>query len=122
MPTIIYTAHGFYFHEGMSLKTYKFYFNIEKFIGKYFTDYIFTQSKEDYHTAIKITFKKSKQSNYLHISNGIDIDNQFNFELINKDNLTNIKQELEIKDGDIVVTFIGRLVKRKRNIRSFRFI
>ena len=113
VPTIIYTAHGFYFHEGMSLKTYKFYFNIEKFIGKYFTDYIFTQSKEDYHTAIKITFKKSKQSNYLHISNGIDIDNQFNFELINKDNLTNIKQELEIKDGDIVVTFIGRLVKEK---------
>ncbi|WP_200670388.1 glycosyltransferase, partial [Staphylococcus arlettae] len=37
VPTIIYTAHGFYFHEGMSLKTYKFYFNIEKFIGKYFT-------------------------------------------------------------------------------------
>ena len=92
VPTIIYTAHGFYFHEDMSLKAYKFYFNIEKFIGKYFTDYIFTQSEEDYDTAVKITFKKSKQNNYLHISNGIDIDNQFNFELINKDNLTNLKR------------------------------
>lgn len=114
VPTIIYTAHGFYFHEGMSLKAYKFYFNIEKFIGKYFTDYIFTQSEEDYHTAVKNNFlKKSKQNNYLHISNGIDIDNQFNFELINKDNLTNLKKELKIEADDIVVTFIGRLVKEK---------
>src|SRR5699024_7758686 len=106
--------HGFYFHEGMSLKAYNFYFNIEKFIGKYFTDYIFTQSEEDYHTAVKNNFlKKSKQNNYLHISNGIDIDNQFNFELINKDNLTNLKKELKIEADDIVVTFIGRLVKEK---------
>src|SRR5699024_2714057 len=114
VPTIIYTAHGFYFHEGMSLKAYKFYFNIEKFIGKYFNDYIFTQSEEDYHTSVKNNFlKKTKQNNYLHISNGIDIDNQFNFELINKDNLTNLKKELKIEADDIVVTFIGRLVKEK---------
>lgn len=114
VPTIIYTAHGFYFHDGMPLKAYNFYFNIEKFIGKYFTDYIFTQSEEDYNIAVQNKFLKSyKKNNYLHISNGIDVNNQFNIELINKDNLTNIKKELEIETSDIVVTFIGRLVKEK---------
>ncbi|WP_436862371.1 glycosyltransferase family 4 protein [Staphylococcus caeli] len=114
VPTIIYTAHGFYFHEGMSLKTYKFYFNIEKLIGKYFTDYIFTQSEEDYNTAVQNNFlKNSKQNNYLHISNGIDIDRQFNIEFIDKDSVNAIKKELDINVNDIVVTFIGRLVKEK---------
>ncbi|RIL82370.1 glycosyltransferase family 1 protein, partial [Staphylococcus equorum] len=45
VPTIIYTAHGFYFHEEMPKKQYKLFFYIEKIIGKLFTDYIFTQSK-----------------------------------------------------------------------------
>ncbi|MDN6572191.1 MAG: glycosyltransferase, partial [Staphylococcus equorum] len=51
VPNIIYTAHGFYFHDGMSKKTYFIYFHIEKIIGKICTDYIFTQSREDYITA-----------------------------------------------------------------------
>lgn len=114
VPTIIYTAHGFYFHDGMSLKTYNFYFNIEKVIGKYFTDYIFTQSEEDYYTAVDNNFlKSSNKNNYLHISNGIDMDNQFNFELINQDIINSLKKDLGINDNDIVVTFIGRLVKEK---------
>ena len=51
VPTIIYTAHGFYFHDGMSKSQYRFYFIVEKLIGRYFTDYIFTQSEEDYQIA-----------------------------------------------------------------------
>ncbi|RIL27055.1 glycosyltransferase family 1 protein, partial [Staphylococcus equorum] len=70
VPKIIYTAHGFYFHEGMSSRKYKVYFNIEKYVGRYFTDYIFTQSEEDYNIAIENDFlKKKKSNNYFHISN-----------------------------------------------------
>src|SRR5699024_4290267 len=53
VPTIIYSAHGFYFHEGMPAKKYKLFFYIEKYIGRYFTDYIFTQSEEDFEVARK---------------------------------------------------------------------
>ncbi|ERH34499.1 hypothetical protein SEQU_10225 [Staphylococcus equorum UMC-CNS-924] len=114
VPTIIYTAHGFYFHEGMSLRKYQFYFNVEKLIGRYFTDYIFTQSEEDYHTAVQYKFlKASKKDNYLHISNGIDMDRQFNIELIDPGKTKQLKQKLNIKSNDIVVSFIGRLVKEK---------
>ncbi|WP_251518633.1 glycosyltransferase family 4 protein [Staphylococcus sp. HKU1] len=114
VPTIIYTAHGFYFHDGMSKSQYRFYFIVEKLIGRYFTDYIFTQSEEDYQIAKENQFLlESKKDNYLHISNGIDLDSKFNFDKMNKYNLDKLKKDLNIKDDDIVVSFIGRLVKEK---------
>ena len=112
VPTVIYTAHGFYFHEGMSEKQYKLFYNIEKYIGRYFTDYIFTQSQEDYELAVKGKFLKNK-NNYLWISNGIDLDNKFNIEKVDHASIEKIKNDLNIKEDDIVVSFIGRLVEEK---------
>ena len=40
----------------MNTVQYKVYFNIEKWIGKLATDYIFTQSVEDYEVAKRIIF------------------------------------------------------------------
>lgn len=114
VPKIIYTAHGFYFHDGMSKKNYTIFFYIEKIIGKYFTDYIFTQSKEDFDIAVNNNFlKKKKRNNYYHISNGIDLENQFNLLKINSSSLCTLKDNLNIQENDIVVTFIGRLVEEK---------
>ncbi|RXS20213.1 glycosyltransferase family 4 protein [Staphylococcus saprophyticus] len=114
VPKIIYTAHGFYFHDGMSKKKYTLFFYIEKFIGRYFTDYILTQSKEDFDIAVNNNFlKKKNNNNYYHISNGIDIDSQFNPLKIEEDNLNILKNNLKIKENDTVITFIGRLVEEK---------
>ena len=111
VPTVIYTAHGFYFHEGMSKLTYQTFYLIEKYIGKFFTDYIFTQSKEDFDLAINGKFLKN--NNYLHISNGIDLENQFNYYAIDDVRINKIKNELGIKDDEIVFSFLGRMVKEK---------
>lgn len=114
VPTIIYTAHGFYFHEGMSKKQYKLFFNIEKYIGRFFTDYIFTQSKEDFDVAVKNKFlSKKKHDHYYHISNGIDLGHAFNLKSIDDEKINQIKKDLGIQENDIVVSFIGRLVKEK---------
>nr|WP_263314149.1 glycosyltransferase family 4 protein [Mammaliicoccus sp. Marseille-Q6498] len=114
VPVVIYTAHGFYFHEGMSTKAYKIYFNIEKYIGRLFTDYIFTQSEEDFEVAKKNNFlSKNKKENYLHISNGIDVNNKFNYNQINTNHIKAIKEKHNITDSNIVVSFVGRLVKEK---------
>lgn len=114
VPTIIYTAHGFYFHEGMTNGEYKKYYLVEKYIGKLFTDYIFTQSEEDFEVAKKGHFlPKSKNNNYLHISNGIDLDDEFNINKINTNNISKIKEKHNIDESDIVVSFVGRLVKEK---------
>lgn len=114
VPVIIYTAHGFYFHEGMSEKQYKLFFNIEKYIGRFFTDYIFTQSFEDYELAKKHKFLKRKnKDNYLWISNGIDLEEKFNYDKINQEKINKLKEELKVSEDEIVVSFIGRLVEEK---------
>lgn len=114
VPVIIYTAHGFYFHDRMSKKQYNLFFNIEKYIGRYFTDYIFTQSYEDYELAKKHKFlSRQNRNNYLCISNGIDLENKFNFDNINNEKIIKLKDKLNIRDDEIVVSFIGRLVEEK---------
>ncbi|RIO10862.1 glycosyltransferase family 1 protein [Mammaliicoccus sciuri] len=112
VPTVIYSAHGFYFHEGMSIKKYKIFFYIEKYIGRYFTDYIFTQSEEDFEVAKVNNFLKNK-NNYVHISNGIDIDNKFNVDKFSESINIDLRNKYNVQENDIVVSFIGRLVKEK---------
>ncbi|MFA7744102.1 glycosyltransferase family 4 protein [Salinicoccus roseus] len=114
VSTIIYTAHGFYFHEGMSKKEYKTFFNIEKYMGKFFTDYIFTQSEEDYQLAKKNNFlKKHKKNNYVHISNGIDLKNRFNFNNYDVSVREKLLKEHNLPLKILVITFIGRMVREK---------
>lgn len=112
VPTVIYTAHGFYFHDDMNEKDYKFYFNIEKYMGRYFTDFIFTQSIEDHEIAKNNNFLKNK-SNHIHISNGIDLDKRFNYESLSPKVREDIRKLHSIDEEDLVVTFIGRLVEEK---------
>src|SRR5699024_7404119 len=92
VPAIIYTAHGFYFHENMSPKKYKFFYTIEKLCAKWCTDYIFKQSEEDGKLAIQ------------------DIFNSANME---KKRFDNYIKEFNIQENDVVVSFIGRFVREK---------
>lgn len=113
MKNIIYTAHGYYFHDEMSPKQYKFYYNIEKYSAKFMTDWLLLQSKEDYELSINDKFKSNDK--IIHLSNGVDIWNKFNLEVIpntTKD-IANTIPGLQIQKGDIVFSFIGRLVKEK---------
>lgn len=111
VPNIIYTAHGFYFHEGMGKIKYNIFFYIEKYIGRYFTDHIFTQSIEDFEVAKKNNFLKN--NNYLHISNGVDLKKKFNPKFIEKKAGNKIINKNNFQENDLIVTFIGRLVKEK---------
>ncbi|MDU9418019.1 glycosyltransferase family 4 protein [Staphylococcus lloydii] len=114
VPTVIYTAHGFYFHDGMPKSRYYFYFLIEKLMARLFTDYLFTQSKEDYKVAIRHNFLSHKNAHhYRWISNGIDLKDKFNYDKVNQQDIKCLKQQHNIKKGDLIITFIGRLVEEK---------
>src|SRR5699024_6701167 len=123
VPTIIYTDHGFYFHENMPKRTYQFFYMVEKFSAKLLTDYIFTQSEED--GALAINKKFLPPGRITVISNGVDVMNKFNPKNIDQEQLIKLKQELGINQGDQVITFIGRLVREKgifELLESFRMI
>src|SRR5699024_1827391 len=108
---VIYTAHGYYFHEGMSKKEYNLYYQIEKQFARYATDYLLLQSKEDYQLSINKKFKKSNR--IIHLGNGVEIYNKFNPFIIEKEKSKELKKEFNIETTDIVYTFIGRFVREK---------
>ena len=110
VPVIIYTAHGFYFHDNMPALKKKLFILIEK-IGGWLCDYIFTQSTEDYHTAVNM--KIIDENSITAIGNGVDIE-RFSAESVNsKTSADQIRDELGIGSGDIVIGIIGRVVREK---------
>ena len=69
VPTIVYTAHGFYFHERMWFPKRLMFIAIEWFLGR-FTDVLFTQSQEDAETARR--FGLCRTGRIRAIGNGVD--------------------------------------------------
>ncbi|WP_040210452.1 glycosyltransferase family 4 protein [Clostridium polynesiense] len=110
-PIIIYTAHGFYFHENMRPLVYKMIFNIERFFARYFTDILFTQSQEDCRTSVEGRFKE--EDKIIAIGNGVDLLNKFNPENISMEERKSIRKEFKLEENIRVVTFIGRLIEEK---------
>lgn len=107
VPVILYTAHGFYFHEHMNPITFKIAYSIEKIWCRYFTDYLFFQSKEDYAMAVSKKFNRADQ--ILYIGNGVSPE-LFNPSLYDRDTLRNI---MGLSGDDIVLIFVGRIVREK---------
>src|SRR5699024_96453 len=111
VKNIVYTAHGFYFHEEMSDFQYKLFYNIEKYAAKYLTDWLLLQSKEDYDLSVKDNFKA--QDKIIHLSNGVDIWEKFNPDRISLEESLSLREELSIQEEDFTFLFVGRLVKEK---------
>lgn len=111
VPIIVYTAHGFYFHENMPKLKYKFFLNIEKYMARKYTDFIFTQSREDYQTAIENGF--IDENRILTIGNGVDVWGKFNPENIDEREVNKLYDELKLKKENYIITFMGRLVAEK---------
>lgn len=107
VPTIIYTAHGFYFHENMPRTTYQLTYFIEKMTSKLATDYIFFQSEEDFKLALDAKFLPPKR--LVHIQNGVDARK---FDPARYDREA-IRQQLGLASDEYVFIFVGRLVKEK---------
>jgi glycosyltransferase involved in cell wall biosynthesis len=109
VPIVIYTAHGFYFHDNMTRFKKSLFLYVEKLGGR-LCDYIFTQSTEDYYTAVnKGIISKDKIAV---IGNGINIG-KFNIDTIGDKLPLIIRREFGIKDGDILIGIVGRVVREK---------
>lgn len=105
---VIYTAHGFYFHDEMpTLKRSLFVF-LERFAGK-FTDFLFCQSSEDAQDAVKEGIMPANK--VLAIGNGVD-DAKFNPSKYHKLIAEN-RKSVGIPENARVVGIIARMVKEK---------
>ena len=108
---VLYTAHGFHFFKGASLKNWLIFYPVEKFLSRY-TDTLITINLEDYELA-KNKFKKCKDIQYVP---GVGIDpEKFNFELSDKDK-KELKASIGLKENDFVLIYPAEVSKRKRQI------
>jgi len=110
IPHIVYTAHGFHFHEyGGPLKNFVYY-RLEKFAGK-FTDVLITINKDDYKVAIE---KKITQNGKVVYIKGVGVDlERFNLGNADEKNRNSILKKFAINEGVFVISSIGRLEKEK---------
>ncbi|MFH1395273.1 MAG: glycosyltransferase family 4 protein [Candidatus Omnitrophota bacterium] len=106
VPIIIYTAHGFYFHDNMEKWKRRIIIWVEKILGHLCTDMLFLQSREDEETVKHERIIEAHK--VLWISNGVDIET-FTVSSANDD----LKRSFGINKDDLVVGFVGRIVKEK---------
>ncbi|MEN6626110.1 MAG: glycosyltransferase family 4 protein [Candidatus Sumerlaeia bacterium] len=110
VPLVIYTAHGFYFHENMKPAVRRAHILLERWAQRY-ADYLFTQSSEDCETAIAEKIAPAARAET--IGNGVDTKRFFP-EQFTAEQLAEARRELGIRDGDgPIITMIGRLVREK---------
>lgn len=106
-PLIVYTAHGFYFHDAMPKLTYRFYVLLEKISG-HWTDLLFTQSSED--ARIAVTEGIADKNDVVDIGNGVNADL---FDPADHIRRWRVRTTLGIPEDAYVVGVVSRLVKEK---------
>lgn len=106
---IIYLCHGFHFYKGSSIKSKLVFYPIEKILSKK-TNKIITINNEDYIQAQKF----QKNSYYMH-GIGLKENKEKEQKNIEKDNKV-LKKILDLKQNDIVLTFVGELNNNKNQI------
>ncbi len=103
-PVIVYTAHGFYFHDRMRESVRRPIIWLERLWGRLMTDMVFTQSAEDARTAVQERICPKEK--VLWIGNGVDTG-RFGVSQATS------RGALGLSDTDVVVGFVGRVVREK---------
>ena len=104
---VVYTAHGFYFHDHMPLWKRSLFLKLEKALGS-LTDLLFCQSAEDAATAIQERIASARC--VVAIGNGVDTA-RFNPSCVPPGET--VRVSLGIPQDAYVVAMIGRLVREK---------
>lgn len=112
VPMIVYTAHGFYFHDEMPRWKRRLFVEMER-LGAWLTDLLFTQSSEDAQTAVDERLLPRER--VVPIGNGVDPARFEPAARLPRDKIrTGLGLPLEVP----VVGMVGRLVAEK-GVREF---
>ncbi len=106
VKVIVYTAHGFPFHEGMRQPFRWAAMLMERVLSRWFTHLVLVQSKEDYEFALSRAIVPAHKLRW--IGNGVDL-HRFS----PRDDGSAVRRELGLPENARIVGFIGRLVKEK---------
>ncbi len=118
VPIVVNTIHGFYFHEHTPRLRRRAWIVLERFIARLST-FLLSQNREDIETAVDegICLRRKIR----HIGNGIDV-NRFDRAKVDSARVEQVRQALGFADDDIVVGFVGRLVREKGVLDLFEAV
>ena len=103
---VMYSCHGFHFHNSSSKKNWIIYYPIEKWLSRY-CDYIVTINHEDFNRA-----KKFHCKNVRYIPGvGVDVNKIIN----TKVNKEEYKESIGVPKTGILVLSIGEMIERKNH-------
>ncbi len=114
--TVIYQAHGFHFFNGAPFLNWIVYYPIEKWLAKY-TDILITINREDYECARHFKLKKGGRVFYVP---GVGLEPSLY--LPRNEIRSQKREELGLKNDDIVLISAGDLIKRKNYQVSIKAI
>ena len=107
VPVVVYTAHGFYFHDEMRSWKREIFIALERLGGR-LTDLLFTQSAEDARTAVERRMVPDRD--VVAIGNGVD---PTRFRPADPVARNRVRDGLGIPRSAVVVGMIGRMVAEK---------
>jgi len=106
---IVYTAHGFHFFKGGTIKNWLLFYPAEKIATKW-TNTLIVMNNEDYSSGEKLGFQKNKN---LFNVNGVGVDLT---EFVIDNSSEYLKIELELNEKAVVIVCIAELSSRKNQI------
>ena len=109
VPRVVATVHGYYFHDGMP-RVRRAAFKAMERLAATFADLIFTQSREDYDTALREHLCPSRKLE--HLGNGVDLS-RFRPDRFGPEDVARVKDKLAIPVDAPVVGLVGRMVREK---------
>ena len=103
---VMYTCHGFHFHNASSKKNWLMYYPVEKFLSRY-CDYLVTINREDYNRACKFHCKNVRYIPGV----GVDIYRIQNT-VCDRDA---IRESIGVPSSSIMILSVGELIERKNH-------
>ena len=105
---IIYTAHGFHFFKGASLKNWMIYYPVEKYLSN-FTDILITINTEDYKLA------KEKFNTDVFFFNGVGVDTSKYVPAIDYKEKDEIRRIKGFSSDDFILLYVAEFIPRKNH-------
>lgn len=110
---VIYTAHGFHFFKGASIKNWMLFYPVEKYLSKY-TDCLITINSEDCELAHKKKFRAGKI--YKVHGVGVELDK---FKAVDADEKTRLRAEYGYDGDTFIMIYPADLSVRKNQPMLF---
>jgi glycosyltransferase involved in cell wall biosynthesis len=111
-PQVIYTAHGFHFHQQGNPLTNLIFLNLERLAGGW-TDYLITINREDEASARKHHLLSDSRIFYTP-GIGLELD-KYDRHQVSQSQIEAIRQELQLKPKDVLLLTVAEFTPNKRH-------